>query len=99
MVDHVMVPVDVSSTLEYVYVEVSSNVLNIPVTVGNAIIVNGGGGEHYGGPYEVLPLAFSETVLETKDLVMDDDVTVLKIPYYETSNLSGGYTVYIAGEV
>lgn len=92
-----MVPVDVSSTLEYVNVTVSSNTLNIPITVGNAIIVHGG--EHYEGPYEVIPKAFNETVLETKDLLMDDDVTVLKIPYYETSNLSGGYTVYIAGEV
>ena len=92
-----MVPVSVSSTNECVNVEVSSNVLNMPVTVGNVINVHGG--EHYEGPYEVLPLAFDETVLETKDLVMDDDVTVLKIPYYETSNLSGGYTVFIAGEV
>lgn len=97
MVDHVVVPVEVSSTLEYVNVEVSSNVVNVPVTVGSIIKVSGG--EHYLGPYEVIPLAYDETVLETKDLVMDENVTVLQIPYYETSNLSGGYTVFIAGEV
>jgi len=30
---------------------------------------------------------------------MLNDVIVKQIPYYETSNLSGGVTVYIAGEI
>lgn len=87
MVDHVVVPV-----------EVSSNMIEIPIEVGNVIDVSSIR-EHFDGPYTVTPLAFSETILETQDKVMDDDVTVLRIPYYETSNLSGGYTVFIAGEV
>lgn len=55
--------------------------------------------ESYSGDYEVTPSATEDTVLETKGKHMNDDVTVLKIPMWETSNESGGYTVYIAGEV
>ena len=52
----------------------------------------------FSGPYEITPRAHEDVVLETNGLLMDDDVTVKKIPYFETSNLSG-YTVYIANEV
>lgn len=52
----------------------------------------------YEGEYNVIPKAHENVVLETKDKLMDDDVTVLKVPYYETSNLTGE-TVYIASEV
>ena len=67
----------------------------IPFTVDTQIIV-GGGGPTYEGPYEVTPLAHDPVVLETKDHMMADDVTVHKVPKYVTSNLSGGKTVYIA---
>ena len=49
----------------------------------------------YDGSYEVTPLAHTEQVLETTGKRMEGDVTVLEIPYYETSNESGGYTVNI----
>ena len=49
----------------------------------------------YSGPYEVTP-TMERQVLETKQRTLLDDVTVKKIPIYETSNLSGGTTVYIA---
>lgn len=52
----------------------------------------------YVGAYTVTPRVDSATVLETKDRVMSDNVTVLEIPYFETSNTSG-YTVYIGNEV
>lgn len=52
----------------------------------------------YEGDYTVVPKAHEETVLETEGLLMADDVTVLQVPYYETSNTSG-YTAYIASEV
>lgn len=52
--------------------------------------------EHYDGAYDVVP-GREETVLETKDCIMDDDVTVHPIPFYQVSNLSGGKTVYIGG--
>lgn len=54
------------------------------------------GGDVYEGPYEVTPKAHNEVVLDTMGKVMEGDVTVLKVPYYETSNLFDGKTVYIA---
>lgn len=53
----------------------------------------------YDGDYDVLPLAFAETVLPTKDKKLIEDIVIKEIPYYETSNTSGGNTVYIAGHV
>ena len=52
----------------------------------------------YEGEYEVTPSS-SQQVLETKHKLMADDVTVREIPYYQTSNESGGYTIYIGGSV
>lgn len=52
----------------------------------------------YDGPYVVTPKAFDNQTLNTKNKVLSDDVQVLKVPKYETTNLSGGYTVYIAEE-
>lgn len=52
--------------------------------------------EHYMGNYDVVP-GREATVLETAAKVMDDDVTVHPIPYFQVSNLSGGKTVYIGG--
>ena len=65
-------------------------------TVEQAIEVTGG--EHYQGEYIVIPSPSDNITLETEGKVMDDDVTVIKIPYYETSNITGK-TVYIASEV
>lgn len=53
--------------------------------------------EVYDGDYIVTPKPYEEQVLETKSKLMVDDVTVLAIPYYETSNISG-ITIYIGGE-
>lgn len=53
----------------------------------------------YEGDYVVIPQADSAVVLETQAKLMTEDVTVTKIPYWETSNLSGGNTVFIASEV
>ena len=57
----------------------------------------GGEADIYTGEYVVTPIPFNDQVLETKEKLMADDVTVLAIPYYETSNTSG-ITVYIGGE-
>ena len=66
-------------------------------TIEETIVISGETYDVYRGEYEVTPKAHSETILETREKLMADDVTVLKIPYYETSNESG-LTVYIAGE-
>lgn len=49
----------------------------------------------YEGDYVITPLAHSQTVLETKDKLLEDNVTVLKIPTSETHN-QYGITFYIA---
>lgn len=51
--------------------------------------------EHYKGDYSVTPKAQGQT-LETKNKVMDFDVTVSEIPYREILNSGGrGMTVRI----
>lgn len=54
--------------------------------------------EKYKGEYEVTPKANEATVLETKGKLMIDNVTVKKVPIYETTNSQNGTTVYIASE-
>lgn len=50
----------------------------------------------YDGEYTVIPKAHEAQVLETAQKLLLDDVTVTKVPYYETSNIYDGKTVYIA---
>lgn len=54
------------------------------------------GTETYKGDYTVIPKV-EEQVMETKNKTMTDNVTVLKIPYSEVDNLSGGQTITIGG--
>lgn len=54
---------------------------------------------YYDGDYVVTPKAYDQTVLETDGLYMRDNVVVLEVPYFETSNIQNGYTVYIGSEV
>lgn len=56
------------------------------------------GGERYEGTYEVTPTVDAQT-LPTAQKVMEEDVVVHKIPYYEVSNNTGGTTVTIGNEV
>lgn len=52
------------------------------------------GGTPYDGTYEITPTDY-EQHLDTVGKVMRDEVTVHKVPYFETSNESGGFTVSI----
>lgn len=54
--------------------------------------------DSYDEDYEVIPNAFNTQILHTANKVLRQDVTVEKVPYYETSNVQNGITVYIAGE-
>lgn len=45
--------------------------------------------------YIVTPKPYDEQILETKDKVMEDNITVKKIPYYSVSNPEGGLTATI----
>lgn len=51
----------------------------------------------YNGDYEVTPSSEAQT-LYTTNKVMADDVSIKKIPYFETSN-EYGKTIYIGSEV
>lgn len=53
----------------------------------------------YSGPYEVTPSSNGEQVLHTANRLMEENVVVLEIPYFEVSNDSDGTTVFIAKEV
>lgn len=51
----------------------------------------------YSGPYDITPL-FTAQVLPTAKKLMQQDVTIRKIPQYEVSNDSSGYTLIIGDE-
>jgi hypothetical protein len=53
----------------------------------------------YEGTYSVTPSAHEAQTLNTAKKYLEEDVNVKKIPYSETSNTSGGNTVYIGNEV
>ena len=63
--------------------------------VGVKMAYGGAGGEPYAGEYEITPTT-SEQTLATKRKLLRDDVTVHSIPYVETTNEQGGFTVSIA---
>ena len=56
------------------------------------------GGEPYEGPYDVTPKVTAQTLPTAKKL-MQEDVSVRAIPYFDVSNPAGGNTIYIAKEV
>lgn len=55
--------------------------------------------EEYTGSYEAVSRPFKDSYLATKDKCLKDNIHVKEIPYYETSNLSDGVTVYIGSDV
>lgn len=65
---------------------------------GEIQIVAAGDAEHYTGEYIVTPDTESQT-LETAGKLLDDNVTIKEIPFYNVSNNSGGSTVYIGREI
>lgn len=94
-----MLPIQLSLQIE----KAPSLTLNIDdpsvaLDIGTAITVTQLEGDKYTGPYTVTPKADEVQTLETRAKTMEDDVTVLAIPYYQTGNLYGD-TVYIGSEV
>lgn len=65
----------------------------------NTIVIEKIVGDVYDGPYIVTPMPFQEQVLETQAKIMEQNVHVKEIPYFETTNIQNGYTVYIGSEV
>lgn len=52
---------------------------------------SGGGGTYpaYEGPYTITPLPYDNITLNTSQKLVAENITVLKIPHYETSNPKG----------
>lgn len=72
--------------------------LNLNVTTGLPVVKEYTDERpHYQGTYTVVPRKDEQTFLATQNKVMDDDVTVLEIPYQTVSNLVGGKTAIIGG--
>ena len=82
-----------SNVFELDIVELS-NVLNL--SIDSEIIVKNYDAERYEGSYLIIPAAYDDQVLETKNKLCTENIVVEKVPLWETSNLSGGNTVYIA---
>lgn len=84
-------------TVEPIYLDMDVSVEEYELGLDMAIIVNTIEGEHYQGTYIVTPKKDEQTILVTQNKVMDDNVTVLEIPYQAVSNLVGGKTAIIGG--
>ena len=50
----------------------------------------------YDGATSVTPMTTAQT-LQTRQTLVMDNISVQAIPYYETTNVSGGYTAIIGG--
>ena len=70
----------------------NDNFLNGNITTPSEVSV-----PNYQGEYVVTPKPFNDKVLQTNGFRMKDNLTILKIPYHQTSNETG-YTIYIGGE-
>lgn len=67
-------------------------------TIGGAISA-GAPRNVYSGVYKITPKTSEEVVLETAKKYLEQDITVSKVPFFQTSNEAGGATVYIGNEV
>lgn len=71
--------------------------IQVRVAQQSAVSVRIAGAPEYSGPYDITPL-FTAQVLPTAKKLMQKDVTIRKIPQYEVSNDSNGYTLIIGEE-
>lgn len=78
-----------------VKIRVTNTAVRMSVRAAKVVYI---GGEPYTGIYTVTPLADNAVILPTSGKLMEDDVVVKKIPFFETSN-QDGTTVYIGSEV
>lgn len=53
----------------------------------------------YDGQYEVTPSVYEQQELETANRVLKENIKVLEVPFYATSNESNGVTAYIGKDV
>ena len=87
----------IDGELSLLFEDIADCFLVIPESgeAGVYMAIGGNNLPPYTGDVIVTPQAESPVVLETANKSLYEDITVLEIPYVETSNLSGGYTVSI----
>lgn len=66
-----------------------------PIEIISGLISATQGLPTYKGVYEVTPLPYIGIQLQTAHTRLNQDIIINEIPYYQTSNESGGYTVII----
>ena len=64
----------------------------------HVIAMNSGDIPVYDGTYSVTPKVYEETTLATKQKLMQNNVTVARIPQYQVSNDADGVTLIIGEE-
>ncbi len=77
---------------EHVKLCISEDSIRLAVAEAKPVYI---GGEPYTGEYFVIPKVDEQTVLETKAKLMEQNVTVERIPIYEAANAAGGNTLSI----
>ena len=90
-----MVRINVSSSPSVTFRFGQTDSLAVAVELGRPVYM---GGEPYEGPYDVTPKVTAQTLPTAKKL-MQEDVSVRAITYFDVSNPAGGNTIYIASEV
>lgn len=68
------------------------------IGVGGVIHIKPEDLEIYDGDITVIPKANEQTILPTAQKLVEDDITVMEIPFYQTTNPQGGNTIYIGRE-
>lgn len=66
------------------------------ISVSMDSVVSNGAISAYTGTYEIIPKVEEEVVLNTRDKILKDNVTVHKVPFYEVHNDKG--MTFIVGE-
>lgn len=92
----IIVNMDVIENNNVYELDVDSLLQEYELSLESQIIVGTYYADTYEGPYLVTPAAFDDQTLQTENKLCTENIVVEKVPLWETSNLSGGYTVYIA---
>lgn len=93
MITPIIVPMKVSVSSVEIPMKVSASNVTVPMRVG--VAYNKIDGERYDGETEVESHLYDPIILETKNKLMPDNVTVLPITILDVDNPAGGYTVTI----
>lgn len=92
----ITIPMTIATDTITVPMQVGTDSQTIGMSIGAEYAV--ATAETYDGSYEVIPKANQSQTLETANKLMEEDVLIFEVPYFQTSNEYGD-TVYIASEV